>query len=198
MPTAPRRVNRGPAAAPGNRAAILAAARTKFSEHGYHVPLRAIAAAAGVGQGVLYRHFPTRLDLALAVFEDSFTELEAIADGPHPDRLERLWARIIELTITQSAFVEMVLDARGTLTRYDGEQRLRDLIDTTLPAAKDAGLVDPDLTTGDLMLRWRMAFGLVITAPDTPHTELQHLVHQTLPLTAAPPPATTTTGQHPR
>lgn len=187
MPSGPSRVNRGPAAAPGNRAAILAAARTVFADRGYHVPLRTIAAAAGVGQGVLYRHFPTRLDLALAVFEDNFTELEAIAAEPQPERLVRLWSRIIELTITQSAFVEMVLNARGTLTGYDGEQRLRTLIDTTLSAAKTAGLVDPHLTTEDLMLRWRMAFGLVTTAAQTQPGDLERLIHTTLPLAAAPP-----------
>ena len=79
MPATPRPHNAGPSAAPKNRAAILSAARTLFAQQGYHVPLNAIARAAGVGQGVLYRHFPHRIDLALAVFDDNFAELEAIA-----------------------------------------------------------------------------------------------------------------------
>ena len=79
MPRPTGRVNRGPAAAAGNRRAILAAARRLFAAHGYNVPLHTIAQEAGTGQGTLYRHFPTRLDLALAVFETHFAELTAIA-----------------------------------------------------------------------------------------------------------------------
>ena len=76
MPAHHRRINRGPAAAAENRRAVLAAARELFAERGYEVPMQAIAKRAGVGQGVLYRHFPKRLDLALAVFEENFVRLE--------------------------------------------------------------------------------------------------------------------------
>ena len=76
MPAHHRRINRGPAAAAENRHAVLAAARELFAERGYEVPMQAIAKRAGVGQGVLYRHFPKRLDLALAVFEENFVRLE--------------------------------------------------------------------------------------------------------------------------
>ena len=45
------------------------------------MPYNAIAKAAGVGQGVLYRHFPRRVDLALAVFDDNFTAMERLAEA---------------------------------------------------------------------------------------------------------------------
>ena len=38
-----------------------------------------VAKKAGVGQGSLYRHFPDRVSLALAVFEDNVAELEVMA-----------------------------------------------------------------------------------------------------------------------
>ncbi|MFE2133196.1 TetR/AcrR family transcriptional regulator, partial [Streptomyces sp. NPDC059466] len=46
-----------------NRDAIVAAARTAFSEQGLNASLEGIARDAGVAIGTLYRHFPTRLAL---------------------------------------------------------------------------------------------------------------------------------------
>ncbi|GAA4753510.1 TetR/AcrR family transcriptional regulator [Modestobacter marinus] len=159
-------VNRGPAAAGDNRRAILAAARRVMAERGYRVPLSTIVREAGVSQGVLYRHFPTRLDLALAVFEDNFTELAAVAADPGPDAFPRLWARLVELTVESSAFVEMVLDARQELPGYRGNARLLELVEATLPRAQEAGSVAAGLTPADVLLAWRMVFGVVVTAAD--------------------------------
>ncbi|WP_293851498.1 TetR/AcrR family transcriptional regulator [uncultured Brevibacterium sp.] len=50
-----------------NREALLSVARTLIAENGASVSLRAIAAEAGVGIATLYRHFPTRGDLFLAL-----------------------------------------------------------------------------------------------------------------------------------
>ncbi len=164
MPMSNGRVNRGPAAAAGNRRAILAAARRLFAERGYHVPLSAIAQEAGTGQGVLYRHFPTRLDLALAVFETHFEELTAIAGHDAPDAFVRLWSRLLDLVVEESAFVEMIVDARRSLPDYDGGPRLRDLVEQTLPRAQAAGLVPRTLGTTDVLLAVRMAYGVVATS----------------------------------
>jgi ABC-type glycerol-3-phosphate transport system substrate-binding protein len=63
----PSRPNRGPAAGPGNRAALIAAAREVYGEDGLNAPFSAVAKRAGVGQGSLYRHFADRTSLAVAV-----------------------------------------------------------------------------------------------------------------------------------
>ena len=42
-----------------------------FAEGGVDAPLSAVAKLAGVGQGSLYRHFPDRGALALAVFGEA-------------------------------------------------------------------------------------------------------------------------------
>ncbi|MCZ2838957.1 TetR/AcrR family transcriptional regulator [Modestobacter sp. VKM Ac-2985] len=159
-------VNRGPAAAVDNRRAILVAARRVMAERGYRVPLSTIVREAGVSQGVLYRHFPTRLHLALAVFEDNFTELAAVAAGPGPDAFARLWARLVELTVESSAFVEMALDAREDLPGYRGQARLLELVEATLPQAQESGSVNAGLTPDDVLLAWRMVFGVVVTTVD--------------------------------
>ncbi len=57
-----------------NRARILDVARAALAAAG-DVTLNSIAKQAGVGQGTLYRHFPTREALVLAVYRQDVGEL---------------------------------------------------------------------------------------------------------------------------
>jgi AcrR family transcriptional regulator len=159
--------NRGPAAAADNRAALLAAARRLFAVHGYQVPLNAIAREAGVGQGSLYRHFPSRLDLALAIFEDNYAELEAISAGDtSPEGFHRLWQRLLELTLDSVAFIEVAVDAREELAATGLGERLRRILDEPLARAQAAGGIDRRLSVDELGLVLRMAYGVLVTEPE--------------------------------
>ncbi|MER6504802.1 helix-turn-helix domain-containing protein [Streptomyces sp. NPDC001455] len=71
-----RRANQGPKAAACNRAALAAAAGQIYAEFGLDAPLSAIARRAGVGQGVLYRHFPDRAAVASEVLEENVRQVE--------------------------------------------------------------------------------------------------------------------------
>jgi AcrR family transcriptional regulator len=51
-----------------NEQALLDAAAAVFVTSGVEAPVRDIAAEAGVGMGTIYRHFPTRADLIVAVY----------------------------------------------------------------------------------------------------------------------------------
>ena len=63
-----------------NEATLLDAAAAAFVTSGVDVPVRDIAAKAGVGIGTIYRHFPTRADLIVAVYRH---QVEACAEaGP--------------------------------------------------------------------------------------------------------------------
>ena len=64
--------------AAGNRVRIIAAARAAIARGG-EVKLNAIARQAAVGQGTLYRHFPTRDDLLAEVYREDVGELVAAA-----------------------------------------------------------------------------------------------------------------------
>ncbi|MEV1048290.1 helix-turn-helix domain-containing protein [Streptomyces sp. NPDC049916] len=75
-----RPANDGPRAAARNRSALVAAAREVFAEHGLEAPLSAIARRAGVGQGVLYRHFPDRTAAVAAVLEENVRQVERAAE----------------------------------------------------------------------------------------------------------------------
>jgi AcrR family transcriptional regulator len=64
-----------------NEKALLDAAAAVFVASGVEAPVRDIAAKAGVGTGTIYRHFPTRADLIIAVYRH---QVEACAEaGPH-------------------------------------------------------------------------------------------------------------------
>lgn len=59
-----------------NTEAVLEAAKAAFAEMGVDAPMREISARAGVGVGTIYRNYPQRSDLIIAVFR---RELEATA-----------------------------------------------------------------------------------------------------------------------
>ncbi|WP_367325620.1 TetR/AcrR family transcriptional regulator [Streptomyces sp. HUAS ZL42] len=63
-----------------NKETLLAAAAAVFVTSGVEAPVRDIAAKAGVGLGTIYRHFPTRADLIVAVYRH---QVDACAEaGP--------------------------------------------------------------------------------------------------------------------
>ena len=71
-----------------NEQSLLGAAAEVFVVSGVHAPVRDIATRAGVGMGTIYRHFPTRADLIVAVYRH---QVEACAEpdppcSPPPDR----------------------------------------------------------------------------------------------------------------
>jgi len=69
-----------------NRAVVLEAAAALFREHGVDaVSMDAVAAAAGVGKGTLFRRFGDKAGLAVALLDEQERTLqEAILFGPAP------------------------------------------------------------------------------------------------------------------
>ncbi|MCU1625259.1 MAG: TetR family transcriptional regulator [Pseudonocardia sp.] len=161
-----RRENRGRSAAADNRRALVAAAVEVFGEQGYHAPLSAVAKRAGVGQGSLYRHFPDRVSLALAVFEDNVTQLEELAGRPETT-LEHLLTRITEQTVASIAFVDIITaraaaaDPRLTTVT----DRVRAVLADALGEAQRAGRIRRSLCTEDVMLAVGMVAALVAKVP---------------------------------
>ncbi len=62
-----------------NRERILEVAKQEFTRVGANAGLEDIAKKAGVGPGTLYRHFPTREELLVAVYR---SEMEKLAPAP--------------------------------------------------------------------------------------------------------------------
>jgi AcrR family transcriptional regulator len=63
-----------------NRERVLEAAKAIFSAGGSQASLEAVARAAGVGIGTLYRHFPTREALFEAVYRREVQQLADLAE----------------------------------------------------------------------------------------------------------------------
>lgn len=103
MPQSPK-ANRGPSVGPQNRRALIDAAREVFAAEGLSAPLSSVAKRAGVGQGSLYRHFPDRTALAVAVFDENIAELEALAERPETI-LDDLLEHVIEQALVSTAII---------------------------------------------------------------------------------------------
>lgn len=176
--------NRGPAVAAQNRAAILAAARTNFEAHGYQVPLSTIAKAAGVSQGVFYRHFRSRLDLATEVFTTNIAELRTLAEDDDSHAFVRFWRRVLEMTVSEVAFLEMAYAARDDIETRLSDLDFATLTESLLRRAQEAGVVRATLTFDDVLLTQRMAYG--IAKSREPHEDVAARLSQMLRLLQLP------------
>ncbi len=142
-----------------NESALLDAAAAVFVTSGVEAPVRDIAARAGVGVGTVYRHFPTRADLVVAVYRhqiDACVEAgTAFLDSP-TDPYDAL-ARWIDI------FVDFLATKHGLAAalRSDGDRfdtlhayfvdRLVPVCTRLLDAAVEAGEIRPDLEAYELM-----------------------------------------------
>ncbi len=137
-----------------NRDAIVAAARMAFDQD-EQLRFDDFAARAGVGVGTLYRHFPTREALAVAVYEGEVAALCDQARNPTRTAGENLVAFLRDfvehvvahpgLARTLAAFV----DAAAQLAGGSGlERTVADL----LTAAAVDGDVRSDVAAGAVMI----------------------------------------------
>lgn len=163
MPTSPR-ANRGPGAASENRAALISAARAIFADQGIDAPLSAVAREAGVGQGSLYRHFPSRNSLAVAVFQQNVDELEALAASEKTTLGDTLRV-ITEQAIVSTAFFEMIRAERPDAEDEALRQRVTTVLEAQLPRAHRDGLAPASTTTEDVLLAVAMLSGALAKAP---------------------------------
>lgn len=106
--------------------ALLDAAAAVFVEAGVNAPVRTIAARAGVGVGTIYRHFPTRPELVVAVYRH---QVEAcaeagprlLAESPTPEAALRAWAAL---------FVDFLVTKHGLAGALQGDSAGSDALHT--------------------------------------------------------------------
>ena len=92
-----------------NISALLDAAAVVFVRSGVEAPVRDIAAEAGVGVGTIYRHFPTRADLVVAVYRH---QVEALAQAG-PERLAADGGSYAALVGWIGQFVDFLVTKHG-------------------------------------------------------------------------------------
>ena len=152
------RANRGPAAAADNRKALIAAARAVYAEGGLGAPFSAVAKRAGVGQGSLYRHFPDRTALAVAVFEENVADLEDFTASP--DRtIDDLMDRVVDQAVVSTAFIDLITaDLHDERVLPLGE-RFAGVVERLVAREREAGRIGAHIDVADVM----MAVGMLAT-----------------------------------
>ncbi|WP_233584024.1 TetR/AcrR family transcriptional regulator [Micromonospora sp. CV4] len=142
-----------------NRERLLEAAIQAFSRPGPEVTLDAIARAAGVGIGTLYRHFPTREALIEAAYRNELGKLcdaaPDLLDQSPPDRALRAWmSRFIDYLATKRGMADALrlVIATGTNPYAQSRDRLLEALGRLLAAGAAAGTVRADVDTGDVLV----------------------------------------------
>ncbi|PWC05640.1 TetR/AcrR family transcriptional regulator [Agromyces badenianii] len=155
-----RKANRGPSAGPENRRAIIAAAREVFAVDGLQAPFNAIAKKAGVGQGSLYRHFPDRLALAVAVFDENIDELETSVE-PETATLDDLLDAIIEQAVVSTALIDLIWRNQHDERVMHLGERLSRVAGTVLDRERSAGRIGGHIAVEDVLLAVTMLADVV-------------------------------------
>src|ERR1700755_902554 len=87
-----------------NYDALLAAGRSVYARVGVDAPFEDVAHEAGVGRGTLYRHFPTRDHLYVAILQERVDFLDAKArellDAPDAWQALSDWLRLFDQSAT--------------------------------------------------------------------------------------------------
>jgi AcrR family transcriptional regulator len=112
---APEFTDRKPRAdAQRNRERILEVAKQEFTRSGASASLEEIAKQAGVGPGTLYRHFPTREELLVAVYQSEMEKLAAaertLADTLPPVEALRAWLLLFVDAVETKQIIAPVLN----------------------------------------------------------------------------------------
>jgi AcrR family transcriptional regulator len=166
-----------------NRERVLDAAATIFSERGFSAPVAEIAGRAGVGPATLFRHFPTKHELLLAVVARKLEELLAAARAAVADAETDPAAGLRQFFIAAcgtTARDQMLLDlAHQTITDprlTEPSQAILAAIDTLAERGRDAGILREDIQGHDLaVLMNSIAYGVRGLMDTTPDAHLRYI-----------------------
>jgi AcrR family transcriptional regulator len=141
-----------------NRERVLAAAKAVFSSGGPDASLEAVARAAGVGIGTLYRHFPTREALFEAVYRREVQQLADLAEhlkgeGEPVDALRRWMRANVEFVATKkgmSTALALAAYKNPELMSFSFDQ-LTQSVRRLLDRAVAVGAIRADISPEDLL-----------------------------------------------
>ncbi|GAA0253418.1 TetR/AcrR family transcriptional regulator [Cryptosporangium japonicum] len=164
-----------------NETTLLGAAASVFVRSGVEAPIREIAAEAGVGTATIYRHFPTRADLIVAVYRhqvealaESGPALLASAASPY-EALRQWFGEFVGFVVTKQGLAAVLQSddpCYDPLHAYFLE-RLEPVCARLLGAAASAGEIRPGQDAQELM---RGVGGLCAGAGTTPRYDPRRMV----------------------
>jgi AcrR family transcriptional regulator len=140
-----------------NRERVLEAAKAVFSAGGAEASLEAVARAAGVGIGTLYRHFPTREALFEAVYRREVQQLADLAEELKQERQPiealRKWmhSNVTFVATKKGMLAALALAAYKNSELYSYSfDRLSQAVGGLLDRAIAAGEIRDDVSAEDL------------------------------------------------
>ncbi|MFB7507345.1 MULTISPECIES: TetR/AcrR family transcriptional regulator [Streptomyces] len=150
-----------------NRLRILEAAAEVLALPG-DTSLKSIARRAGVGQGTLYRHFPTRESLVLEVYgeevEGLVNAVPVLLGALRPPLALRAWlGRLLRIGWCTPQFADAMPGATGTPPELcrQAYQPLLDALSALVEANRATGTIEPGTTADDVLLLigplWRVS-----------------------------------------
>jgi AcrR family transcriptional regulator len=154
-----------------NRDRILDVARDAIAADPA-VSLNAIAKAAGVGAGTLYRHFPSREALVLGVYRSEIDALVALASKlliEHPPlRAFRLWCdRLAVFGKMKHGVADLLQAARPDQEFQETYGPMLDAVRKLMTACEASGEIRPGADAEDFL----MLLGFFWQIPPTPAGE---------------------------
>jgi AcrR family transcriptional regulator len=156
-----------------NRAALLAAAREVFEEHGLDASLDEIARRARVGNATLYRRFPSRRELIAEVFAGRMSEYVQLAQraltDPDPwSAFVGYLTRLCEMQATNRGLSELLVT-----NRFDDDDRLTELraaaqrgATAVIRRAQKSGVLRADFTRQDISVLMMANSGVLRRSSD--------------------------------
>jgi AcrR family transcriptional regulator len=164
-----------------NEETLLEAAAAAFIASGVDAPVRDIATKAGVGVGTIYRHFPTRADLIVAVYRHQVEAcVEAgpalLANSDSPRVALAGWIDLfVDFLVTKHGLAEALQSDDATFATLHSYflDRLMPVCAELLDAAARAGEIRPDIEALELM---RGVGNLCIGADKDPRYDARRLV----------------------
>jgi AcrR family transcriptional regulator len=137
---------------------LVAAARTVFAQQGGGASMESIAKEAGVGVGTLYRHFPKRIDVVEAVYQEDVDELIDVAESvvvsmePWPALAAWLDAFVLYAS-GKRRFLNELHEAfeKNPDLRVASRERIEGALSIVLTRAQEAGVARDDIDGPDLM-----------------------------------------------
>ncbi len=145
------------AVAERNREHVLKIAQDVFAAEGLAVPIDEIARRAGLGVGTLYRHFPTKEALFLAIVVDRMerlvAEARALASAPDPgEAFFGFLSRMVHEGSAKRDFMDALSGTREDLGRTLAaiKASYRAALAVLLERAQDCGAVRRDVSVAEL------------------------------------------------
>jgi AcrR family transcriptional regulator len=140
-----------------NRERILAAASELFAESGADLSVDEIARRAGVGHATVFRRFPTKEDLVVAMFEERLNEVARAAE--EAEQLDDPWEglktamehiagkQVSDRGLFEAVATEMI----GSPKLREARHRVMEPFARLLRRAQEAGAVRDDLEPQDVI-----------------------------------------------